>query len=131
MRTKNPLRPEWLDSIRRPLLVISYHEKQYEQFLTQWKFDATECRRVRLVNDIRGVSLATVLLVLPYSRYDAVSMIIDIDPLCWWEQSGGIAIDIPKSAMEKPFQFSLEDNMVAATRVAIAQHRHLDGLNSR
>lgn len=131
VRTKNRMRPDWLDMIRRPLLIVALHEKQFERFTHFWKFDKSECAHVMLTNDLRGVSFGTVVLVLPGVRDDRQCSILDLNPLEWWENRGGVTVDIPVSALENPWHFSIEDNMAAATRLAIAQHRHLDSLNGK
>lgn len=125
------MRPEWLDVIRRPLMILANHEREYEAWINTWRFDRTECRWVQLVNDLRGLSFANVLLVMPRVRDNRQSTIPDFDPLTWWEQRGGITINIPAHAMMKPYQFTIEDNMAASTLVQIAKHRHLDSINGR
>lgn len=129
-RTKNPRRPEWLDRIRRPLQIAARSQVQFERFRDSWRFDHSECRYVQLTNDIKGMPISIPLLVLPGVCVTG-ALLIDIDPVGWWKSIGGVAIDIPNNAMEKPYEFTVEDNMAASTLIAIAQHRHLDNLNRK
>ena len=127
VRTKNPMRPEWMDRVKRPLQIVAVNQRQFEMFARQWKFDQSECRQVLLVNDIRGMSCAVPLFVLP-GAWDR-SMIPDFCPLSFWVNRGGTVIVLPASCLEKPWQFSIEELMKIETEIAIATHRHLDGLN--
>jgi hypothetical protein len=131
VRTKNPRRPEWLDRLKRPLQIAAQTERQFERFRDMWRFDHSECRHVLLTKDIEGMPISIPILVLPGAFDPTPTLIADFCPLRWWRAKGGVTIDIPENAMEKPFEFTLEDNMAASTLIAIAQHRHLDNLNRK
>lgn len=84
-----------------------------------------------LTRDLDGISIARPLLLLPGTRETSYGTIPDFCPLRWWEQRGGVTIQIPDHALGKPFEFTVDDNMAASTLCAIALNRHLDSLNSR
>src|ERR1043165_8169615 len=117
--------------LRWPRNALAANERQFERFRDVWRFDQSECRHVLLTKDIQGMPISIPLLCLPNSFDPSPRLIEDFCPVRMWKSIGGVCIDIPYSAIAKPFEFSLEDNMAASTLVAIAQHRHLDSLNRR
>lgn len=136
-RTKNPKRPNWLDTLRRPLLLVAEEERDVDDFIKSWHFDGCECARILLTNDLARVSVTVPLLVLPGGEDD--SMIADFCPVTFWRLKGAPIITIPECAVRAVkadgawvfAHFPIETNMTAETLIAIAQHRHLDGLNGR
>jgi len=136
-RTKNPARPDWLDRIRRPLLIVAKHERQFADFKKTWKLDDTECARILLVNDIKNVTPTHPLLVLPDGEDG--EMIFDFCPVKFWREKGNPVIELPPCTVRAQKRelgiifahFPIEVNMQAETVIAIAQHRHLDALNGK
>lgn len=136
-RTRNPMRPRWLDDIRRPIRITCEREDALDAFSKAWRFDGGEFFRILLVSDLAKLSLTVPLLVLPGGEDDC--SIPDFCPVKYWRAKGGPVISIPKCAaasckIDGAFvaaHFPIETNMEAETVIAIALHRHLDGLNGK
>lgn len=141
VRTKNPIRPAWLDGLRRPIRIVALTEWDYMDFLRAWRFDNTEGLRIHLVGDLSKLPIPTPLLVLPGGEDE--SSIPDFCPVTYWRRKGGPVITIPDCAVRNTpppsarklttatdwAHFPLETNMCAETVIAIAERAHLDSLN--
>ena len=127
VRTKNPMRPDWMNRVRRPLQIVARSQVQFEKFVQSWRFDQSECRHVLLANDVRAMPLSIPLFALP-GGWDRCT-IPDFCPCETWKAKGGTVVELPASCIEKPWTFSIEELMKIETEIAIALNRHLDGLN--
>lgn len=132
VRTRNPIRPEWLDEIKRPLRVVAIHEVQYNAFLARWRIDPSESIFVREVHQLHGLNTSSSILVLDGADDSAEFTMEVTSPTLMWKHRGGLTIKIPWSAIKWNGQgFSDEENMIASTIVQMAKQRHLDSLNRK
>ncbi len=111
-------RPEWLNSMRRPIRVVAHNEKQFDRFRISWRYKASEMKRARDIWQIEGVDTKWPLLVLPSWGDDSALLFL----VRSWQQRGGKTIEIPELSV-RGAPFTDEFSLVASTIIQIAKKR--------
>jgi len=111
-------RPEWLDSMRRPIRIIAGYNGDFGDFRSAWRFSYQEVRRVRDAHDLDGVASVWPILVLPRDFHSDSGLMYAATV---WQWRGGTLIHVPENCVHgAPFPEAV--SLVASTLVQLAKN---------
>jgi hypothetical protein len=113
----NP-RPEWLDSLRRPLLALSLYEPTVGAFCILWRFRSSEVKRVTDVFQIEGIRNKP-LLAFPGWQHNSGLLYVGRT----YQTRGELLIELPESIL-KGEPFTEEFSLIVSTKLQMAKRQH-------